>query len=138
MPRLEELPITSRDNQLLQIPVSFGDALDKLSIVEIKLEKISDSNARENLDREKHEILKAVHAAGYQINEADYGRLRETNLEIYHLMDAVFAEQEATLRYAELSKLTVDLNVERAYIKREINLKANSHLIEEKSYFRGD
>ncbi len=118
--------------------MSFGDALDKLSIIEIKLEMISDSDARENLDREKTEILKAVHSAGYQINEEDYCNLRKTNLEIYHLMDAVFAEKEATLRYAELSKLTVELNVERAYIKREINLKANSHLIEEKSYFRGD
>jgi hypothetical protein len=130
--------VTSRENQLLHIPVSFGDALDKLSIVEIKLEMISDPDARKNLDREKMEILNAVSSAGYKIDDKDYSRLRKTNLEIYHLMDAVFAENEATLRYAELSKLTVDLNVERAYIKREINMKANSHLIEEKSYFRGD
>ncbi len=130
--------MTSRENQLLHIPVSFGDALDKLSIVEIKLEMISDPDARKNLDREKMEILNAVSSAGYKIDDKDYSRLRKTNLEIYHLMDAVFAENEATLRYAELSKLTVDLNVERAYIKREINMKANSHLIEEKSYFRGD
>ena len=130
--------MTSFDIQLLQIPLPFGDALDRLSILEIKLLKISDDSARGNLERERKEILSAVKSAGYEIDEADYANLQSTNLEIYNLMDEIFAEEEATLRYAELSKLTVDLNIQRAYIKRAINLKSNSHLIEEKSYFRGE
>ena len=130
--------MTSFDIQLLQIPLPFGDALDRLSILEIKLLKISDDSARGNLERERKEILSSVKSAGYEIDEADYANLQSTNLEIYNLMDEIFAEEEATLRYAELSKLTVDLNIQRAYIKRAINLKSNSHLIEEKSYFRGE
>jgi len=130
--------VTSFDIQLLQIPLPFGDALDRLSILEIKLLKISDDSARGNLERERKEILSSVKSAGYEIDEADYANLQSTNLEIYNLMDEIFAEEEATLRYAELSKLTVDLNIQRAYIKRAINLKSNSHLIEEKSYFRGE
>lgn len=130
--------MSSGSPQILQLPVSLGEALDKLTIVEIKLSMIFERNAKENLSREKDAILEAIQTSGHLFQESDYAKLKSVNLQIYKLMDDIFGEEAATPRYAELSKLTVDLNVERSLIKREINLKANSYLVEEKSYFRGE
>jgi hypothetical protein len=50
-------------------------------------------------------------------------------------MEELFPLDLSDSSYAKLSKETVDLNISRAEIKRDINLKSGSELMEEKSYF---
>jgi len=61
--------------------------------------------------------------------------LRDVNRAIFLLMDKVFQLAQVDLQYASVAKETVDLNMTRAKLKREINLLSESALIEEKTFF---
>lgn len=123
----------------IHIKVSIGEFLDKLSILEIKQQRIRDPNKLANIEEELVELRRSWDASGYA--GADIAslleRLKETNQELWDIEDRI-REKEAAgdfdADFIELARTVYFTNDRRAAIKRELNEKLGSGLIEEKSY----
>lgn len=120
------------------VPVSWGELLDKITILEIKRERITRAEARENVLRE-YRLLRSI--GGKVLNRSGIAplvrALKAVNEALWEIEDAI-REQEAARQFGadfiQLARAVYQRNDERAAIKREINLKLESDLIEEKSY----
>lgn len=120
------------------VPVSWGELIDKVTILEIKAERIKRPQALANVERE-HRLLHAIAAqvqgeVGVAALTAD---LKHVNEQLWEIEDALREHEDATdfgLRFVELARSVYRLNDERAAIKRRINLLLGSELCEEKSY----
>lgn len=122
------------------VPVSWGELLDKLTILEIKRERIAAPEARANVARE-HAALADVGQSALGMVSSLYGELRGVNEELWEIEDAIRAEEAAATFGAEfvrLARAVYQKNDERAAIKRRINLALESDLVEEKSYWQAD
>lgn len=123
----------------LLIPVSPGELLDKLTILDIKLERIGDADKLANVRRE-HELLSRVwESSGLASEEIDglRGQLLEVNKALWDIEDEI-REQERLKdfgeRFVELARSVYFRNDERAAIKKRINRALGSQIVEEKSY----
>lgn len=124
---------------LIQVPVSYGELIDKITILEIKARQISDpaklANVRNELD-----LLNATWAndAASQTDITDErARLLAVNEELWDIEDRIRLKEKAQAfdaEFIELARSVYFRNDVRAAVKREINLKLGSQLVEEKSY----
>jgi len=124
---------------LIQTPVSFGELIDKITILEIKSRRISDpaklANVRSELD-----LLNATwanHAASHTDIADERMRLHAVNELLWDIEDKIRLKERAQAfdpEFIELARAVYFRNDERAAFKREINLKLGSQLVEEKSY----
>ena len=127
----------------LLVPVSPGELLDKITILRIKSERMSDpakvSNVRLEL-RTLEETWSASAHAKIDI-EAEVGALLRVNEQLWVIEDDI-RDKERTqsfdAEFIRLARAVYFANDERAAIKRRINLKLESALVEEKSYRRYD
>jgi len=123
----------------LLIPVSPGELLDKLSILEIKLERIDDEAKLVNV-RCEHDRLSRVWLESGLGNEevaALRRQLRELNEDLWEIEDAIRVEEcEKRFgdRFVELARSVYRRNDERAALKKRINRLLGSEIVEEKSY----
>ena len=119
----------------MQIEVSIGEALDKVSILTIKLNKLVDTNQLRNVAKELSKITKVLPKG---ILEDDlYQKLCSVNLRLWEIEDEIrVCEKHGEFHdnFIRLARAVYHRNDERAAIKKEINIKYNSELIEEKSY----
>ena len=120
------------------VPVSWGELLDKVTILEIKLDRIDRAEARANVARE-HRLLHAAAADALAVVGIDrlHDRLKRVNQELWDIEDAIREEEVAAAfgaRFVELARAVYRTNDLRAAIKREINDLLGSELVEEKSY----
>ncbi len=121
------------------VPVSFGELLDKIAILEIKSERISDPAKLANVRNELAALEKTWHS--HAASRTDIGalrtRLKGVNERLWQIEDDI-REQEAAqafgARFIELARSVYFQNDERAQIKREINQALGSAYVEEKSY----
>lgn len=121
------------------IPVSWGELLDKLSILGIKRERIRAAGARANVARE-YTLLHHVGAAALREAEiADlFDSLRIVNEQLWDIEDSIRAEEAKACfdgAFVELARSVYLKNDERAAIKRRIDVALASELVEEKSYW---
>ena len=123
----------------LLVPVSFGELLDKIAILQIKSERIEDPAKLDNVRRELSALEQAwmAHAAA----GGDIGRLRAelkaVNERLWRIEDDIRLKEQAhafDAGFIELARSVYRENDERARIKREINLALGSAYVEEKSY----
>jgi len=125
---------------LISIPISYGELVDKITILEIKLERISDRRAIENIQFEYYE-LKKIYENLPDIDRL-YNDLKKINEEQWDVQDALreqFIEAEQRIdEYAELAIKVGVTNVLRYEYKREINLLLSSCIVEEKIYRKKD
>ncbi|MFP3980648.1 MAG: DUF6165 family protein [Desulfobacterales bacterium] len=121
----------------MKVDVSIGELVDKVTILHIKSEKIDDPEKLKNI-RKEFEILKTtMNAAEIDSNSPEYRRLYEINSRLWDIEDAIRekeAEKSFDNEFIELARSVYFNNDERAAVKREINLKYGSDLVEEKSY----
>lgn len=119
------------------IEISVGELLDKWSILEIKLAKLQKPSQQENISREMQvleEICK-TYLDDPEINNL-YKELHRVNLEIWIGMDLLYEiNSSQSQEFIELTNKITDLNKNRAYIKKQIDVLVNSSFSEEKSYF---
>jgi len=119
--------------ELFNLPVSNGEALDKLTILDIKLDRIQDSR-RDNVKIE-HDILHEKLKEHIDKNQKYYNMLKKTNLYIWDLMDLLRdGINISDVDYTKLCKDTIIANDVRFRIKNKINILSNSHIIEQKGY----
>jgi len=120
------------------VPVSWGELLDKITILEIKRDRIAAPTARANILRELG-VLARVAAAVEGVGglAALMFRLKAVNRDLWEIEDAI-REEEARGRFGRrfvgLARAVYRTNDRRAAIKREINGLLGSALVEEKSY----
>lgn len=124
---------------LLQVQTSPGEFLDKLTILEIKSERMTDAAKLANVRREL-ELLRATWA-GSPLAARDVtalvAALRGVNETLWDVEDRLrLKELETTFdaEFIELARSVYRTNDRRAAIKRELNVALGSDLLEEKSY----
>ena len=124
----------------VQVPVSVGELLDKLSILAIKLERIEDPAKRANIAREHRALEAVVHAEGLREPEGVVElelELRRVNEQLWRIEDEI-REHERQQRFDDafiaLARAVYRTNDERAALKRRLNALTGSELVEEKSY----
>jgi len=119
--------------------ISFGEFLDKLTILEIKCERITDKEKLENVKHER-EVLNQIwkdHEKSSVDISAEYNALKKINEKLWEIEDDIRdkeRDKEFDQGFIELARAVYVTNDERAKIKKEINLKLGSDLLEEKSY----
>ena len=121
------------------VPISVGELLDKITILEIKSERIKNSGQIENIARELG-ALRAVRL-GDDIDRTMLERLgaelKRVNATLWDVEDAIRecdARGDFGEKFIELARAVYRLNDERARLKKAINLASGSRLVEEKSY----
>ena len=124
------------------VPVSWGELLDKITILEIKRARIERPHALANVEREHRALSEAAaRVIGIDGLAPLLQRLKRVNEILWDVEDAI-REQEADARFGTrfvaLARSVYKTNDERAAIKRAINALLRSELIEEKSYAGGD
>lgn len=119
-------------------PISIGELVDKITILEIKESQISDLIKLENI---KKELMALNSLSIYQNNKQalfDYQKeLREVNLTIWDLEEKIrYLERMENFNdgFIETSRRIHRANDERSFIKKKINILFASELSEEKSY----
>ena len=123
----------------LQVPVSVGEVLDKITILQIKLAHISDANKRVNIQNELDALLPLVAGDDFTTDEMQglMAELKSVNEALWDIEDDIREKEAAKSFDAEFIKLARAVyvtNDKRAEIKKQINLATGSALIEEKSY----
>ena len=113
----------------MMLEVSLGDALDKLSILEIKRSRITDPKKLEEI----HKEILALSAVP-KTNALLYDLLVEINTIIWDLTDTVKSKTEIDIEYAEISRSIFDNNQKRFRVKNMINYSEVGSLKEQKSY----
>jgi hypothetical protein len=119
------------------VPVSWGELIDKITILEIKVERLRAPDAAANARREL-ELLRDVLGAPEGV-DAMQAALAAVNRTIWEIEDGIRAKEAAGVFDAEFVALARGVyhnNDERSRIKRAINEKLQSVIIEEKQYVR--
>jgi predicted nuclease with TOPRIM domain len=120
----------------MKIEVSNGEIIDKLTIIRIKLERIKDKGKQINLKKEYDELSK-VASSIISTSDILYKSLYEVNCELWdienHIRD-LERKNEFGNDFIKTARAVYVKNDKRSELKREINFKTSSGLIEEKSY----
>ena len=124
---------------IITVPVSVGEVVDKVTILEIKSERISDSEKLRNVAAELDALRPLVSGGVFDSAElvALTDGLRAVNGELWDIEDDIRAEEAAGRvgeRFLELARAVYVTNDRRAELKKKINLATGSQLVEEKSY----
>jgi hypothetical protein len=119
-----------------RVPVSWGELVDKITILQIKSERIAARDARANV---AHELASLSRVAGDAIDGVTplIAQLRAVNEELWEIEDKIRereAEGDFGQRFVQLARAVYKKNDLRAAIKRRINDALGSELVEEKSY----
>ena len=124
--------------QDILVPISIGELIDKIVILEIKSERIKNANQLANIANELR-ALRAVRLGA--IDRTRLGALtadlKRVNAKLWDVEDAI---RECDARgdfgdsFIELARAVYRFNDERARLKKAINVESGSRLVEEKSY----
>lgn len=117
------------------IDVSTGEVADKISILLIKKEKITDVDKLENINKELSSLIE--HFPAEILIDKLYALLCAVNLSLWEIEDAVREKEhlgEFDTTFIELARQVYITNDQRAALKMKINIKYGSDIIEEKSY----
>ena len=123
----------------LLAPVSVGEFLDKLTILEIKSDRIKDPEKLDNIRHELDQLRDTWQNSDFAdaALEPEYSRLKAVNEALWKIEDDI-RELERTQRFTAdfiaLARAVYVTNDERAALKKALNLKLGSDLVEEKSY----
>ena len=117
-------------------PVSLGELIDKITILEIKKVHMTDIQLK-NVDKELKLLKNILHDQDIEIAIDLINTLKEVNNNLWKIEDNIRlkeSNQEFDKEFIKLARSVYKENDLRATIKKEINLKYNSNLVEEKSY----
>jgi|SRR6185369_4851312 hypothetical protein len=124
---------------LISVPVSHGELIDKITILEIKAAHIRDAAKLANV-RAELDLLNATWSGDIASRTdiaAERAGLKAVNEALWDIEDRIRLKERAQAfdaEFVELARSVYFRNDERAAIKRRINLKLGSQLVEEKSY----
>ena len=120
----------------LVIPVSIGELIDKITILEIKQIHMTGIK-KKNVDKELKLLKSLIQDKNLEIDTNLMNNLKEINKNLWQIEDSIRIKeknQEFDKEFIELARSVYKENDKRASIKKEINLQYHSELVEEKSY----
>lgn len=122
-----------------KVAVSWGELLDKITILQIKLENISTKIARDNIERE-YAHLRVIFSENIsedsEVNKL-LMELKEVNQKLWDIEDKIRDKERKKFfddDFIQLARSVYITNDERSRIKRRINGMLGSEIVEEKSY----
>jgi hypothetical protein len=123
---------------IIQAPISVGELLDKLTILNIKMQRIKDLDKLTNVMLEQKELKALADTLPSPVGlEVLYKQLFQVNNELWDIEDAKRKhekEQRFDDEFIWLARQVYLRNDYRAKIKKEINILLGSTIVEEKSY----
>jgi hypothetical protein len=123
----------------IKVPISPGELIDKITILEIKAANISDPTKLANVKVELQllqETWSTSHYASSNI-DAEWKQLRDVNKQLWDIEDDIRdkeRQRQFDQQFIELARAVYIRNDERAAVKKTINTKLGSKIVEEKSY----
>ena len=123
----------------VNIPVSLGELLDKISILEIKSKKILNDLKLTNIKKELSGLKKVLEDLNFNFSETNnlYEELYEINLTLWEIEDSIrILEKDKNFGkdFINLARSVYITNDKRFQVKNKINKIFNSEFVEEKSY----
>ena len=118
-------------SNLLYLPVSFGEAIDKLTILDIKMNRINDSR-KVDVEREYHQLSRILQPIVTRVSFLYYC-LKQINLQIWENQDTFRDSLDDNLK-SKLCNIIIEENDARFRIKNKMNILLNSFLKEQKGY----
>ena len=127
---------SSIKNKIINAPISIGELVDKITILEIKKNKLQNSKL-ENVLKELSFLRKLMEKYQIEITDDLFTQLKEINLTLWNIEDQIRIKEknkEFDNIFIELARSVYFKNDKRAEIKKRINRLSNSEITEEKSY----
>jgi hypothetical protein len=123
----------------IRVPISPGELIDKITILEIKSERMTDPAKVANVRTELALLQATWQESGLPTREIEleWARLRGINAKLWDIEDQIRDKERARTfdpDFIALARAVYVTNDERAAVKREINTKLGSKIVEEKSY----
>ena len=122
--------------KIINAPISIGELVDKITILEIKKNKLQNSKL-ENVLKELSFLRKLMEKHQIEITDDLFSQLKEINLSLWNIEDQIRIKEknkEFDNIFIELARSVYFKNDKRAEIKKRINQLSNSEITEEKSY----
>ena len=119
------------------IEISNGELVDKVTILHIKRQKVTDTAKLANVEKEYALLVEAMAEIGVTVDSPEFARLLEVNSRLWDIEDRIRikeAQQTFDDEFVQLARSVYFENDRRAEIKKEINVKTGSQLVEEKQY----
>ena len=123
----------------IKVPISPGELIDKLTILEIKAANIADPAKLANVNIELKLLQETWRGSAFASAsiDAEWKLLREINKKLWDIEDLIRdkeREKKFDQEFIELARAVYVTNDERAAVKKQINTKLGSKIVEEKSY----
>ena len=123
----------------VNIPVSLGELLDKISILEIKNKKILDNTKLVNIKKELSGLRQVLESSNINLSEINdlYEELYNINLTLWDIEDSIrILEKNESFdkEFIDFARKVYITNDKRFEVKNKINKTFNSKYVEEKSY----
>ena len=130
--------MTNKSKEIL-LEISAGELLDKISILEIKLEKIEDKNNREEIKKE-YKILKEIQNSSIKFDDKIkelFNSIKVVNIRLWNVEDELRVcekNKDFGKNFINLAREVYFNNDKRSKIKSEINKRLGSNIREVKQY----
>ena len=123
----------------VSVPISLGELLDKISILEIKNKKILNESKILNIKKELNDLKKVIDELHINLSETNglYDKLYNINLILWEIEDSIRVlekNEDFGEKFIELARAVYITNDQRFEVKNDINKLFNSEYVEEKSY----
>ena len=127
---------SSIKKKIINAPISIGELVDKITILEIKKNKLQNSKLK-NVLKELSFLRKLMERQQIEITDDLFTQLKEINLTLWNIEDQIRVKEknkEFDNTFIELARSVYFKNDKRAEIKKSINRLSNSEITEEKFY----
>lgn len=123
----------------IKVPISPGELVDKITILEIKSARMTDATKVANVRTELTMLQDTWRTSAYASQDitSQWASLRKINEKLWDIEDDIRDKERARKfdqEFIELARAVYVTNDERAAVKRDINTKLGSKIVEEKSY----
>jgi len=123
----------------LLVPISPGELIDKITILEIKSQRMTDAAKLHNVRTELSLLSGTWQASPFSATDigTEWAGLRDVNAKLWDIEDRIRDKEREGLfdaEFIELARAVYFTNDERAALKKQINTRLGSALVEEKSY----
>jgi hypothetical protein len=121
----------------MKIEVSIGEVVDKVTILQIKKEKILDKIKLEHIEKELSVLENTLSNSTIAVPTTLVQKLKEVNLKLWDAEDIIRDRENRNLfdeEFVKCARLDAKLNDERFLVKNEINNICESNIKEQKSY----
>lgn len=122
---------------IVETPVSVGELVDKITILRIKSRRIKDQSKLENINKELQQLVAVFSSLTIPDILMDFIALEDINRELWEIEDDIRQKEQQSEfddDFIQLARSVYITNDKRSEIKKKINLKVGSDLVEEKSY----